>query len=1073
MKFLNRRFAASMLVLPVLLLAACGGSSSSPTPAATVTGLSLTATSTSLVVGATQQLTATATFSDGTTQDVTSSATYLSSAPSKATVSAAGLVTAAAATTTVRITASYSGKTAFKDLTITAVAATLSSIAITPDTVSVEILASVQLGVIGTYSDASTANLTSTATFTVLPTGFASVTSGGLVTGEAVGTAVITASVGGKQATRTVTVVAAAPPPSAEQIVFYDGYGTDVTFKNFNDPAVDNNVTIDSSVANSYRGRKSIAFVITPTTGKFSGGTWVTTTPRTLTGYNAVTFYAKASPAIILEKAGLGDDGGTGNTLAAERGLLHISTSWQKFTLLIPNPAKYTGVNGLFYLADGVTKGATLYLADVVYEQLSTGVLGPVSAAIGNGAQAISLPRYESESLLKGNNSVTRSVLGDPGSPVVMSPVGNAYFDYTSTDSTFASISPAGVITGVLDGGPVTVTAALAGAAASGSYEVTVTFALPRPTTSPPLAAPPTGSNVISLLASQSGGFVGSTVTDKSGNVDTWLTCWSGAGATTGTFAIAAGGTPRKFVMPASGNYVGIDLLGFSAGGNSCGAGTITGANELDLAAMTHFHVDVWTPDDSSNLQFKIQDAGADMIPGAGDAVKIVELLPGSTPPLVTGSWISYDLPLGAGANGFGFTGGGANLHNFGQLVIVAPNGGTIYVDNLYFYGTAGGGGGGGTGPAAVPAPPAPLPANVISLFSSTYAGGAGDYSARVDSYNATCFGPPGNTVADYVIAAGSHTVKQYTMAANSFGIIETIGATGGTPTPPDSAICFGGTQSGANLIDATAMTTIHFDVWSATGSNNFQVQLVNVDAGTLSGPGQGTGSTGGTQFASGANVVPAGAWTGFDIALSSLGPAGAPAGLNKLGLVKFFTTDAGTFYIDNIYFSRPPPPPPVPDFTTITFDGVGATYEFGGFGGANGSLVLDPDVAAPTNHVAKIIKTANAEVWGGVSLGVNGLTGFAAGKIPFSATSKVMTVRVYSPAAGVPVLLKVENSVSGVGAELQVSTTVANAWETLSFNLATVNLAITYDKVSIFPQFGTRPVADETYYFDDITFVP
>jgi hypothetical protein len=207
-------------------------------------------------------------------------------------------------------------------------------------------------------------------------------------------------------------------------------------------------------------------------------------------------------------------------------------------------------------------------------------------------------------------------------------------------------------------------------------------------------------------------------------------------------------------------------------------------------------------------------------------------------------------------------------------------------------------------------APPAPTvpPAKVISLFSAAYTGGiaGGDYSGRVDSYNATCFGPLGNTIADYGIAGANHTVKQYVLAPSTFGIVETIGATGGTQNPPDSAICKGGTQSGALVVDVTAMTGLHVDVWSPLGSKNFQVLIVGADAtATIAGPGGAAGSTPGFTYATGALKVDAKTWVSIDLPLSAFGPGGAPAFMSRLALVKLFTTEAGTFFVDNLYFYK------------------------------------------------------------------------------------------------------------------------------------------------------------------------
>ena len=116
-----------------------------------------------------------------------------------------------------------------------------------------------------------------------------------------------------------------------------------------------------------------------------------------------------------------------------------------------------------------------------------------------------------------------------------------------------------------------------------------------------------------------------------------------------------------------------------------------------------------------------------------------------------------------------------------------------------------------------------------------------------------------------------------------------------------------------------------------------------------------------------------------------------------------------------------------------------------------------------------------------------------AVGVIPFTSTAKTMSVRVWSPAVGVRVRLKVENSSStSISCETDALTTKADAWETLTFNFAnpgysppldttkptsSLDLTKTYDKASIFFDFGlgnggygSMPAA-RTYYFDDLRF--
>ena len=78
----------------------------------------------------------------------------------------------------------------------------------------------------------------------------------------------------------------------------------------------------------------------------------------------------------------------------------------------------------------------------------------------------------------------------------------------------------------------------------------------------------------------------------------------------------------------------------------------------------------------------------------------------------------------------------------------------------------------------------------------------------------------------------------------------------------------------------------------------------------------------------------------------------------------------------------------------------------------------------------------------------------------------------------GLPVMMKIEDQANGaVFVEAQDTTTVAGAWETLVFDFGnptnqTLNLANTYDKVSMFFDFNTAG-ANDTFYWDDVEFNP
>jgi hypothetical protein len=197
----------------------------------------------SVPLGVTQQFTATGTFSDTSTADLTRSVTWTSGTPAVATVNASsGLANALTVGSTV-ITAtsgSVSGST-----TLTATPATLQSIAITPNPITVGAGSSQQLTATGTYSDGTTRNVTTAANWTSDTPSVATVgPSTGLATGVSAGSATITVAIGSITATAplsvvTVVSIAITPNPAvvglgaSQQLTatgtFADGSTQDVT----------------------------------------------------------------------------------------------------------------------------------------------------------------------------------------------------------------------------------------------------------------------------------------------------------------------------------------------------------------------------------------------------------------------------------------------------------------------------------------------------------------------------------------------------------------------------------------------------------------------------------------------------------------------------------------------------------------------------------------------------------------------------------------------------------------------------------------------------------------------------
>jgi hypothetical protein len=151
------------------------------------------------------QLIATGTFADGTTQDLSSAVTWSSTPTSVLTISATGLATAnspGAAT----VTASQGSITGSDALAVALPA--LASIALSPQGITLTPMHSAQLKAVGTYSDASTQDVSASVTWSASPAGIVAVSNSGMATGKSLGTATITVISNTVSATDTVAVIA-------------------------------------------------------------------------------------------------------------------------------------------------------------------------------------------------------------------------------------------------------------------------------------------------------------------------------------------------------------------------------------------------------------------------------------------------------------------------------------------------------------------------------------------------------------------------------------------------------------------------------------------------------------------------------------------------------------------------------------------------------------------------------------------------------------------------------------------------------------------------------------------------
>ena len=168
---------------------------------------------------------------------------------------------------------------------------------------------------------------------------------------------------------------------------------------------------------------------------------------------------------------------------------------------------------------------------------------------------------------------------------------------------------------------------------------------------------------------------------------------------------------------------------------------------------------------------------------------------------------------------------------------------------------------------------------------------------------------------------------------------------------------------------------------------------------------------------------------------------------------------DDTSYYFDNIRLSLPA----VSNFTTVEdFQGdVPGNFSFGGVEGVQAVSNPNPSGTNTTSTVMQFTKTEGAEVWGGMGFAVDGI-------INFNGTNQIK-INSYAPEAGKVVKVKletVEGNVDGLTYEFDMTTTVANQWEVLTYDFSAAP-DLDYVSFIVFYDFGNQSAG--VYHFDEI----
>ena len=430
------------------------------------------------------------------------------------------------------------------------------------------------------------------------------------------------------------------PPAQAdtEPGVFLDGYLPGVTFQAFLDSKYDA-ALIDANEAAV--GTSSLAITVPgPSVDPpwFAGGAFTNEWVRDLSGYNAITFYAKSERPTTLNEVGFGISFGvnrpTVEAYSASVADIPLTTEWVQHTIAIPDPSKLNLEAGLFFFSEGHEGGAgyKFWLDEIQFEQV-TGITNQRPTMRTETVSA-----FAGSEIVPAGTQVTCEVDGQD-QLIVHAP---GYFTYASNDESIVKVDADGTLTAIGNGSAM-ITAKLGDIPVVGSITV-------NSSTLPTQAAPaPTlpAASVISIFSDA--------YTDVT--VDKWMADWAVGNLTDMDIA----GDPVKAYT--SLGYAAIEIL----------------TSPVNAGSMTHFHVDVWAPG-GTDIIVKLVDFGADGAwGGIGDNLDTEHALTlnaGTTPPFAPGAWVPLDIPMSAFA-------GLAQTAHIAQIVFEGVN--TVIVDNIYF----------------------------------------------------------------------------------------------------------------------------------------------------------------------------------------------------------------------------------------------------------------------------------------------------------------------------------------------------------------------------------------------------
>ncbi len=380
----------------------------------------------------------------------------------------------------------------------------------------------------------------------------------------------------------------------------------------------------------------------TDPTGTYAGAIFrIDGAGRNLTGFDALTFYVKASTGVKLGDVGFGIDYlGDKNRVSTQN--INVGTNWSKVIIPIPDPSKLINERGMFWFAAETQStnglGYALWFDEIKFEKL--GDVGKPTSSILDGKTS-TIKSFIGSTINISGVSHTYNLVNGQDVKVLSS---SAYFTFISSNPNVATVDANGVVN-VLAVGTTVITAKINEVIANGNLIIECKGNLvSAPTPNRPQA------DVKSIFSDTYTNATESNFTPGFG------------GSTTLTEILTT--STGKVAQYSNNNYTGIMFTG----------------NTIDASTLGFLHIDAYVENASTTIGIQIRDIGGnktietDVNTGnpMGDDKDLRTTLNG----FQTGVWKSFDIPLN-----------GAILNQKGNLGAIIITGGPSFIlDNIYFY---------------------------------------------------------------------------------------------------------------------------------------------------------------------------------------------------------------------------------------------------------------------------------------------------------------------------------------------------------------------------------------------------